>query len=98
MRGGENASGITDRTRAYERSIRVKRARKRAGEAAAWTAGPRDHKRHWLAQGHRIVTPGGRDTGRRSRAFPWLDGVVARYAGATVETIESVAFATAIRG
>ena len=29
--------------------------------------------RHLIARGHRIVTPGGRDTGRRTAPFPFVD-------------------------
>ncbi len=34
-------------------------------------AGPRAPHRHLVIRGHRIVTPGGRDTGRRSKANPF---------------------------
>ena len=39
-----------------------------------------------VIRGHRIVTPGGRDTGRRSRKNPYVDAVAARhYAKAIAE-------------
>lgn len=34
-------------------------------------AGPGAPHRHLVIRGHRIVTPGGRDTGRRSKANPF---------------------------
>lgn len=40
--------------------------------------GPRDAKSHLVIRGHRIVTRGGRDTGRRARANPYVDVVAAR--------------------
>lgn len=48
--------------------------------------GPRSPHRHLVIRGHRIVTPGGRDTGRRSRANPYVDVVAQRhYARAIAE-------------
>ena len=48
--------------------------------------GPRSPHRHLVIRGHRIVTRGGRDTGRRSRANPYVDVVAQRhYARAVAE-------------
>lgn len=41
--------------------------------------GPRSPHRHLVIRGHRIVTKSGRDTGRRSRANPYVDVVAARF-------------------
>lgn len=80
MKSAEKSSGISNRTSQHYRSIRMRKPRKRAGEVAAYTVGPSDRKRHLLTGGHRLVTPGGRDTGRRSRAFPYVAEVVRREA------------------
>lgn len=42
--------------------------------------GPTVPYRHLVIRGHRIVTRGGRDTGRRSRPNPYVDVVAARLA------------------
>ena len=48
--------------------------------------GPRSPHRHLVIRGHRIVTRSGRDTGRRSRANPYVDVVAQRhYARAVAE-------------
>ena len=80
LKAAERSSGIRNRTKAHYRGIRLRKPRRRAGEVAAYTAGPSDPKRHLLIRGHRIVTPGGRDTGQRSRAFPYVEPVIEREA------------------
>lgn len=41
--------------------------------------GPRAPHRHLIVQGHRIVTRGGRDTGRRTTPNPFVDAVARRH-------------------
>lgn len=41
--------------------------------------GPKSPIRHLIIRGHRIVTPGGRDTGRRTSPNPFVDNVAARH-------------------
>lgn len=41
--------------------------------------GPRSPVRHLIIRGHRIVTPGGRDTGRRTMPNPFVDAVARRH-------------------
>lgn len=64
---------------ALRRSVRARNVRTRAGEMAAATVGPRAPHRHLVIQGHRIVTRGGRDTGKRSRANPFVDAAFEAY-------------------
>lgn len=47
--------------------------------AVAALVGPVSPHRHLVIRGHRIVTRGGRDTGRRSRANPFVDRAVAAH-------------------
>lgn len=71
-------------TRRLWSSVKVRKLRSRgvtvgglsAGEVAAYAAGPTARYRHLVIRGHRIVTRGGRDTGRRSRKDPFVDRAV----------------------
>lgn len=89
IKASERSSGINNRSNRLYRSIRARKPRKRSGEVSAWTVGPTDAKAHLLIQGHRIVTPGGRDTGRRSRAFPFVDPVIDREAATLAARLSS---------
>jgi len=40
-----------------------------------------------VAKGHRIVTPGGRDTGRRTRPNPYVEDTIAAYEGRIIKFI-----------
>ena len=40
-----------------------------------------------VAKGHRIVTPGGRDTGRRARANPFVQETISSYEGRVIDFI-----------
>lgn len=66
------AAGLR-KTGRFQRSVKARRPRQRAGEMAAASVGPTAPHRHLLIRGHRIVTPGGRDTGRRTVAHPVVD-------------------------
>lgn len=75
LRRKTRAEQISQRTgfRTYAKSVNA-------------SVGPRSPHRHLVIRGHRIVTPGGRDTGRRSRANPYVDVVAQRhYAKAVAE-------------
>lgn len=76
IKASELASGVHNRSKRLYRSIKARKSRKRPGEVSAWTVGPTDPVAHLIVQGHEIVTPGGRDTGRRARAFPFVDPVI----------------------
>jgi hypothetical protein len=89
LKSAEQSSGIHNRTGEHLKKIRLRKNRKRAGEMAAWTTGPSDKKKHLLVRGHEIVTPGGRHTGKRTRAFPYVDPVIDREAGPILERIAS---------
>jgi hypothetical protein len=94
LKSAEKASGIHNRTGEHYRKIRMRKPRLRAGEVFARTVGPSDRKRHLLLRGHRIVTPGGRDTGRRSQAFPYVDAVIDRDAPEIMGRIGTDVWAT----
>lgn len=53
---------------------------------------PTDRKRHLVIQPHRIVTPGGRDTGRRTQGNPFVDAVGTQYADAAVREVMQILF------
>jgi len=55
-------------------------------------AGPNAPYRHLVIRGHRIVTPGGRDTGRRSRANPFVDRAVDAARSLIVEVVQRVLY------
>jgi hypothetical protein len=77
MRSKMDASGVQKRSGKLRRSIRANNSRLRPGEMAAATVGPTAPHRHLIVRGHRIVTRGRRDTGRRSQAFPFVDATYA---------------------
>ena len=66
---------------AYRRSVKARRPRMRPGEMAVASVGPVRPTRHLLIQGHRIVTRGGRDTGRRTTGEPVVDRAFERLGG-----------------
>ena len=67
------AGRYQDKTGTLRRSIKARRPRLRPGEMAVAAAGPTARHRHLIIRGHRIVTPGGRDTGRRTQPDPFVD-------------------------
>jgi hypothetical protein len=71
------AAGLR-KTGRFEKSVKARKPRLRSGEMAVASVGPVDAKRHLLVRGHRIVTPGGRDTGRRTVAHPVVDRAFAQ--------------------
>lgn len=70
---------VSGSLRASVRARSLTGPRLRPGEMAAASVGPRKPHRHLVTQGHRIVTRGGRDTGRRSRADPFVDRAFEQY-------------------
>lgn len=98
MRAQMGAMGVKRKTGNLSRSIKASKSRKRPGEASAVTVGPHAPHRHLIIRGHRIVTPGGRDTGRRSRAFPFVDPVIDRMAPEIIGRVGSDVWAMARRG
>lgn len=79
-------------------SIGVRKERLRPGESAAFAVGPRSHLRHLIIRGHRMVTRYGVDTGHTAKAFPFVDPVIERYAGAIVERVSSELWARGVVG
>ena len=60
-----------------------------AGEVAAYAVGPTAPYRHLVIRGHRIVTPGGHDTGRRTRPNAFVDRAVDPLEGQVRSFIDS---------
>ena len=69
--------GLRRKTRAAQISQRI--GYRQYAKSANADVGPRSGHRHLVIRGHRIVTHTGRDTGRRSRANPYVDAVAARH-------------------
>jgi hypothetical protein len=90
MRTQMSSAGIKRRSGKLSRSVKITRPRKRYGEVAAYTVGPTARHRHLVIQGHRIVTPGGRDTGRYSRNFDVIQPVADRYTDDVLRTLSHV--------
>lgn len=72
IRGQIQGYGLI-KTKRFYGSVKARTSRLQFGEMAAASVGPKDAKRHLLIRGHRIVTRGGRDTGRRTKAYPVVD-------------------------
>lgn len=79
------------------RSVGARQARRRVGlgryEATMGAyVGPTAPHRHLVIRGHRIVTRGGRDTGRRARADPYVDAVVRAHAAEAFRIVSRALF------
>lgn len=72
------------------REFRAGRGPEPYGAAVGPTAG----HRHLPIRGHRIVTRGGRDTGRRSRPNPFVDVVAQRHYAKAVAVMRKAIFDT----
>lgn len=93
-----------DKPGQMRRSVRARSARVRTRyvpgrgwRSAASTeavVGPRDPKSHLVIRGHRIVTRGGRDTGRRTQPNPYVDAVAERLMDRAVEEMREHIFDT----
>lgn len=81
------------RTGNLRRSVKARRPRSRgvqailSGRLGVTLAGPFAPHRHLVIRGHRIVTHAGVDTGRRSRANPFVDRAVDPIAPAIEEVV-----------
>ena len=91
------------RRRTRARSARVRTAyvigkgyRSKASTEAL--VGPVTGYSHLVIRGHRIVTRGGRDTGRRTRANPYVDIVAARMAPRAIAEMRRHIFQTGAGG
>lgn len=81
IQGEITAAGLVQTGR-FRKSVAVKKPRLRGREIVARSVAPRSPLRHLLIQGHRIVTPGGRDTGRRTTPEPVVDRAYERHGDA----------------
>lgn len=77
IRGRITAHGLV-KSGNFRRKVSARKPRLRGNEMAASVVGPRSPHRHLLIQGHRIVTPGGRFTGNRTRPHPVVDEAYAQ--------------------
>lgn len=77
--------GPTRRTRT---TVRAAKARRGTGAIL----GSRSYSRHWTIRGHRIVTPGGTDTGKRTTPNPFVDAAVAPRIDAALRHVSDVLF------
>lgn len=71
-----------NRTGNLRASVSARAVRLRDGEMAAASVGPRGRKgghKHLIADGHRIVTRSGQDTGRRTRPDPFVESAFKDY-------------------
>lgn len=79
------------------RSVRARQAKKRIGfrqyaPTLGAYVGPTSPHRHLVIRGHRIVTRGGRDTGQRAKANPYLDRVVRQHGRAAFAIVSKALF------
>ena len=84
------------------KSVRARpwRARKTFVAGKGWrtqssteaNVGPLAPHRSLVIRGHRIVTRGGRNTGRRTRPNPYVDVVTQRYYGRAIQTMRAAIF------
>lgn len=93
-------SAAPRRTGVLRRSVSVHRARRGIFASAFETSigdilvGPRAPYRHLVIRGHRIVTPGGRFTGRRTAANPFVDRAASRSRADIQRAVERAWFQT----
>lgn len=77
------------------RTVRAREFRVGGGpEPYGAVVGPTAGHRHLPIRGHRIVTRGGRDTGRRSRPNPFVDVVAQRHYARAVAEMRKVIYDT----
>lgn len=76
--------------------VRARPAKKRIGNSLQPTlgalVGPTSPHRHLVIRGHRIVTPGGRDTGMRTSGNPYVDEAMERHASAAMRIVSRILF------
>ncbi len=100
LKSAEQKSGITNRSGRLQRSIGMRKPPKRGGEVVAYTVGPNPRvapHAHLVIPGHELVTPGGRDLSRRSRAFPFVDPVIEAEAARIQSQLSSDVWASSIK-
>lgn len=78
------------RTGTLAGSVKVRKAR--TGEMGA-LLGPGTSYRHLVIRPHRIVTPGGRDTGRKTTGNPFIDRAVEPRLDAAMAEVQKALFA-----
>lgn len=77
---GKLRKSVTARTAANrDRAVVGRGFQRSTGMDRVGLVGPRAAHRHLIVKGHRIVTPGGRDTGRRTPPNPFVDAVARRH-------------------
>mgnify|MGYP001567832822 CR=1 FL=1 len=88
------APKVTGHLRAKTRAQQIRQRTGWRTYAATSSAdvGPRSPHRHLVIRGHRIVTPGGRDTGRRTSPNPYVDLVARRHYANAVRIMRQAIF------
>lgn len=88
------AEGPPNVTGHLRRKTRARPAKKRVGSTLQPTlgalAGPTSPHRHLAIRGHRIVTRGGRDTGRRTQPNDYVDRAVRRNKVRVMQVISDI--------
>lgn len=74
---GPVKAGAPRRIGALQSSVKARATTQRGSKViAGGLVGPTARHRHLVIQPHRIVTPGGRDTGRQTTGNPFVDAAV----------------------
>lgn len=75
------------------RSVKAWTRRQRiGGRTLAAGVGPTSPHRHLVIRPHRIVTPGGHDTGRKTSGNPFVDAAVAPRQAEAVRVVSQILF------
>lgn len=75
------------RTGTLARKVSVRKGRPDAGYVVRYGTKSRAPHAHLLSKGHRIVTPGGRDTGRSTAPNPFVEQVIGAHEGRIIDFI-----------
>lgn len=87
------AAGPRNQTGLLRRTVRARAARKSFGvRSIGALVGPTAPHRHLIIRGHRIVTPGGRYTGRRTAPNPYVDRAAAGHERKAAEIVRRIWF------
>ena len=85
------------RTGLLARKVSVRKRRPPSGYFIQIGAKSRAPHAGLVAKGHRIVTPGGRDTGTRSRGNPFVEETISSYEGRVIDFITKATTSDGVR-
>lgn len=82
------------RTGALMSSVKARASRGQSafGRTIVASVGPTARHRHLVIQPHRIVTPGGRDTGRMTTGNPFVDRATASHRDEAIRIVSEITF------